>query len=56
MTFKSSKFFNMKMEGFIKKRSEKNKLFTSFEFNKRYMILDYTSATIYLKTPEKGNS
>ena len=36
----------MKMEGYIKKRSETMKLFSTNEFQKRYMILDYTVATI----------
>ena len=44
----------MKMEGYIKKRSEKNKVWKSCEFNKKYMTLDYTKATIFFYDA-KGN-
>ena len=50
---KDCAFSNFKMEGYLKKQVSEVKLFQTTLFPKRYFVIDYASATIFIKSSKK---
>ena len=47
--YKYTKFLKMQMEGYIKKTTEQTKIFSMADHHRRFMLISYNDATVYLK-------